>query len=333
MENRSEFEKNLKTGRWLLIVGAFLLCSALLTCVSYLFLEKEKEPVSLADAKEGDYSYVDVKVMSDYFAENDYAGKEHKSYFVWDEKYIYIADINDVTKQKLSEIYDYSYNEKDKEKVPETVRISGIAKRIPSDMRKITISQYNKMFGSEKLTSANFQNYLGKVYLDTYEMPMDESLIGCMASIPFLITSLILFIIFYSKRRRTKKNIERLGDEWESILQEIDSSDCLHYKKAKVYLTRNYFISYQNGLEVFPYENIVWVYPHEYRYNGRVSQKSMFIVLKNSKARKLATISASKKNLIIFDEMYESFLNRAPNILSGYTKQNKERAVITSCSS
>lgn len=326
MEKRSEFEKNLKTGKWLLVVGAFLLCSALVTCGSSLFLGKEKEPISLADAKEGDYSYVDVKIMSDYFATNDYTKKEHKTYFIWDEKYIYIADISDNNREKLNEIYDYSYNSNDKEKMPESVRISGIAKRIPSDMRKITISQYNKMFGSEKLTSSNFQDYLGKVYLDTYEIPMDESLMSFMAAIPLLIATLILFIIFYSKRRRTKKNITRLGDEWESILQEIDSSDCLHYKKAKVYLTRNYLISYQNGLEVFNYDNIVWVYPHEYRYNGRVSQKSIFVVLKNSKARKLATVSASKKNLIMFDEMYESFLNRVPNVLSGYTKENKEKA-------
>lgn len=326
MEKRSEFEKSLKTGKWLLIVIAFLLCSALVTCGSSFFLEKEKEPISLVDAKVGDYSYVDVKIMSDYFATNDYTGKEHKTYFVWDEKYIYIVDLNDESREKLNEIYDYSYNSKEEENIPDSVRIIGTAKTIPSDMREITINQYNKMFGSEKLTSANFQDYLGTVYLDTYEKPMDEPLISCMAAIPQLFVALILFIIFYSTRRRTKKNITRLGDEWDSVLQEVDSSDCIHYKKAKIYLTRSYLISYQNGLEVFNYENIVWVYPHEYRYNGRVNQKSMFIVLKNSKARKLATVNASKKNLIMFDEMYESFLNRVPNVLSGYTKENKEKA-------
>ena len=71
---------------------------------------------------------------------------------------------------------------------------------------------------------------------------------------------------------------------------------------------------------------IVWIYPHEYRYNGSLSQKSIFVVTKNSKAHKLATVSASKKNLVMFDELYNTFLNRMPNVLSGYTKENKEKA-------
>ena len=33
-----------------------------------------------------------------------------------------------------------------------------------------------------------------------------------------------------------------------------------------------------------------------------------------------------KKNLVMFDELYNTFLNRMPNVLSGYTKENKEKA-------
>lgn len=85
-------------------------------------------------------------------------------------------------------------------------------------------------------------------------------------------------------------------------------------------------VSFMSGLEVYDYNDIVWVYPHEYRYNGSLSQKSLMIVTKNGKAHKLATVSASKKNLTLFDEMYDTFLNRVPNALSGYTKENKEKA-------
>ena len=93
-----------------------------------------------------------------------------------------------------------------------------------------------------------------------------------------------------------------------------------------MYITKNYLISYAAGLELYDYKDIVWIYPHEYRYNGSLSQKSMMIVLKDSKTKKLATVSASKKNLNMFDEMYESLLNKMPDVLSGYTKENKEKA-------
>ncbi len=329
MSNREEFEKNLKKDKIYLILGIlFFAFSAISAVIIYLNVQKEmKDVVPLADVKtEGKYASVDVQVMTDYFATEDSTAIEHKSYFVWDDKYIYIVDLNDETREKLNEIYDYSYNQEEDAVAPATVTIKGMTKTIPSNLKKIAIDSYNKLFSENLLTSSNFSTYLGVVYLNTFESPMTSLPMKLVGALPTFVIGVILLIVYLTRSRTTKKSIEKLENKWEQVLKEVDSTDAIFYKKAKLYLTRNYLISYLNGLEVYDYKDIVWVYPHEYRYNGSVSQKSIFVVTKNSKAHKLATVSASKKNLVLFDEMYNTFTNRMPDALSGYTKENKEKA-------
>ena len=86
--------------------------------------------------KAEEYASVDVQIMTDYFAKNDYAGIEHKTYIVWDNQekpYMYIVDLNDKTREALNSIYDYSYAEEEMD-APETVTIKGMTKTIPSDL-------------------------------------------------------------------------------------------------------------------------------------------------------------------------------------------------------
>ena len=329
MGKREEFEKIIKRkGLGLLIVGLFIIVSALVTDAVYYFSNKDftKDAVPLADAKVGEYAYVDVQIMSDYFAKNDDTGVEHKTYFVWDDQYIYIVDLNNKNRDSLNAIYDYSYSEDENATEPEAVRIYGVATSIPTQLRTIAIDTYNEMKGEKSLTISNFKDYLGTVYIDTFETPNNDIMTNLSVSVIFIALGGILVIAYVCVKSRTKKNMKKVEEKWDSILQEIDSSDCFHYKKANLYVTKNYLISYASGLEIYDYKDIVWIYPHEYRYNGSLSQKSMMIVTKDSKARKLATVNASKKNLNMFDEMYESLLNRMPDVLSGYTKENKAKA-------
>lgn len=329
MGNREEFEKNIKKGKVYLILGAIFLVMAIASVVfNYVEAQKEMKNISaLIDVSEEEkYASVDVQIMTDYFATNDYTGIEHKTYFVWDDQYIYIVDIDDENREKLNAIYDYSYDSNEDAVAPEAVTLKGMTKTIPTDLKKIAIDAYNDLFDEDLLNSSNFSQYLGLVYLDTYEDPMTGFPSKLLYSLPSLIIGLILLFCYYKMTNTTKKCIARLEDKWETVLNEVDSADAIYYKKAKLYLTNSYMISYMNGLEVYDYNDIIWIYPHEYRYNGSVTQKSIFVVTKDSKAHKLATVSTSKKNLIMFDEMYNTFLNKMPHALSGYTKENREKA-------
>lgn len=264
--------------------------------------------------------------MTDYFAEVDEGSLNHKSYFVWDDQYIYIVDLNDKNREKLNSIYDYSYNEDENAEAPAPVTISGMTKKIPTDLRDLAISSYNKLFDKNFLTKSNFEDYLGVVYLDTFETPTSVFLGELVYALPTLVVGLVFLLIYFRQISVTKKCIARLGSKWDNVLNDVSSADLIYYKKAKLYLTNNFLISYASGLEVYDYNDIVWVYPYEYRYNGSVTQKSIFVITKDSKAHKVANVSASKKNLVLFDEMYNTFMNKMPNVLSGYTKENKAKA-------
>lgn len=328
MGNKEEFLKNIKKGNITLIIGIVFLVMSLISGIMVFYNKKKEmnELTPLREVKEENvYASVDVSVMTDYFATNDYAGIEHKTYFIWDDEYLYIVDLNDKTREELNAIYDYSYAEEEKE-APSPVTIKGMTKTIPSDLKKIAISAYNELYDEKFLNTSNFSNYLGVVYLDTFESPMNDLSLDLIVCLPTLIIGAIVLIVYFRTNYVTKKCIARLENKWDILLQEMEASDTFYYKKAKLYLTRNYLVTYMGGLEVYDYNDIVWVYPHEYRYNGSLSQKSLMIVTKNGKAHKLATVSASKKNLTLFDEMYDTFLNKVPNALSGYTKENKEKA-------
>ena len=323
------FLKNIQKGKMTLIVGlSFLIFSFLLGIV--LVWEKEKEMKNVAPLgevkKENVYAAIEAQVMTDYFATNDYSGREHKTYFVWDEKYLYIVDLNEQSLADLQGIYDYSYNEGQAK--PSPVFISGTTKNIPTDLKDIATKAYNDLYKEDVLNANNFSDYLGVVYLDTYDNPMMDLSTSLILCLPTLIGGCIILFGYFYKNNLTKKSIRKLGNKWYMVLKEIGSYDTVCYKKAKVYLTRNFIISYTNGVEVYDYNDIVWVYPHEYRYNGVLSQKSLFIVTKDTHMHKLAIVNASKKNLTLFDKIYDTFLKRVPNALSGYTNENKERASV-----
>ncbi len=329
MNKREEFLKNIKAGKITLIISIlFIIMSIISGIIVYYRMNQAMNNVKpLADIEENNqYASVDVQLMSNFFATNDYAGIEHKTYFVWDENYIYIVDLNDKNREALNTIFDYSYRGDKEEEQPDPVTIKGMTKAIPSDLKKIAIDAYNELYGEKKLNTTNFKDYFGVVYLDTFESPMTNITTEFIVCLPTLIIGFIILFVYFRKNSTTKKCIQKMENKWDDLLNEMDASDTFHYKKAKIYITRNYLVNYANGLEVYNYQDMVWIYPFEYRYNGSLSQKSIFVVTKDSKAHKLATVSASKKNLILFDELYDTFLNRVPNVLSGYTKENREKA-------
>ena len=328
MEKSVVFEKNIKSGKKFLIVGTILL---IITCafsilMFFSYQSDMKNPTKLIDIKEeGKYAKVSASVMTDYFATNDYTGREHKSYFIYDNQYMYIVDLNEKTRKELDVIYNYSYDQNEDAVAPNSVEIKGMTKKIPSDLKQIAINAYNELYGEKLVNNSNFSTYFGDVYLDTYESPMTDFSYTFVYSFPFLLIGLIFLFSYFKISHTTKKNKMKYNEVWDKILKEVNDSE-LYYKKAKLYLTNSYIISYQNGLEIYDYKDVVWVYPHEYRYNGAVTQKSIFVVTKNGKAHKLSTLSTSKKNKILFDELYNTLMNKMPDVLKGYTKENIKAA-------
>ncbi len=324
------FLKKINKGKMQLLFGILFGIVTLILAAYFGFdgYQQYKNVVPLLDAKIGDYAYIDVQIMTDYFATSDSKKVVRKSYILGDkEEYLYLAAIDDNVRKELNAIYDYSYSEDENVTVPEVVRIKGMAETIPSDLQKLAIEGYNKIMDEKVVNASNFKDYFGTLYLDTFSSPMSGILSNFYYVLPTFIFSVIFLVGSFNMKRNTKKYKLKFDEKWETILQEVEDEKTIHYEKAKLVITRNYVMSYFSGLEIFEAKEVVWIYPYEYRYNGALTQKSIFVVTEDSKTHKIGTIGANKKNLLLFDEMYETLLNHLPDdVLRGYTKENQQKA-------
>ena len=91
------------------------------------------------------------------------------------------------------------------------------------------------------------------------------------------------------------------------------------------YLTDNYILSYGSGVKLIELKDIVWIYPFITRQRGIVTNKSIYVITNDKKTNVIALVNAmSKKSKAAFDELYQNIINRVPDVLVGYSKENKE---------
>ena len=174
--NAEAFKKSNKKNSTLLIVGICLLVVTIL--LIYLGVKNENKPLpdpenlgSLVANKmfdEDKYVYLDVAIKPYLFAVYETDGKEDdaKYYLVMDkDNYLYILYMK-----------EDKYNELNVDSIKESpIRVYGITKRIPNDIKDLAISSYNELMEDEYLTKDNFKDYVGLLYLDTKSEVNDSS--------------------------------------------------------------------------------------------------------------------------------------------------------------
>ena len=330
MNNAEIFEKKMKAGKGKLIVGLILVAMCVVNELSfYLVMKKTKDnPVSFEDVeKVGQYSCIDVRLISDGFADySDENSTSMSAYYVFDEENMYIASMSKSTNKKFDKIYDYYTKDEGEndESEPEAVRICGLTETIPANLRKYGVEYYNNVFPEDKITNSDFDAYF-KYYLNTERGPEEDFTISSMVAGVFLLVAIIVLACYYRDVRRTKKTLNKYANEMDKIRMEIAAPDTIYEPKAKMFLTKERIINVANGMEIYDFSDIIWIYPHELRQNGYTTQRSIYVVTKDTKAHLIANISTSKKNNLMFDEIYESLLLRIPDAMHGYTKDNRDK--------
>ena len=175
--NAEIFKKNKRRNTILLITSIIFLIGTVF--LIYLGIENEKKklptPISLNSIiregkKDNDvYSYIDVNIKPYLFAvyESDGIEEDAKFYYVMDkDNHLYIVYMKE---EKFNEL-----NIDDIENNP--IKVYGISKLIPNDIKDLAISSYNELMKDEYLTKENFYEYVGYVYLDTKTPVNDSSL-------------------------------------------------------------------------------------------------------------------------------------------------------------
>lgn len=268
--------------------------------------------ISNANNEEGQIISLTVTQKPYVFAEYDTNEKSDKYYFLSDDDYLYIGYLDYDTYKKLN-IDDINTN---------NITIRGITKKVPNDVIDIAIEVYNEETGEKFLTKENYKNYIGEVCIDTVSSLVDNA-IQIFVGIIFIIISIVYFTLYVTRKNRIKKM--KNGSDWNKISSELNSSSTVSYDKYNLYLTGNYIVDGLKGLTVIPYQDIIWIYLYEYRYNGIVCNRKVMIMTRNGKKKEIAGISGIHKSKNNYIEIIENISSRCPNALVGFNNENKNK--------
>lgn len=326
---QDEFLSTIKPKKGLLIVGLLFLGSCLGQIgVAYKNASDEmKKPVSVYDvSKENQYTCIDVQFLTESIATQTGGQESQDAAIAWNTEEMSLVSLTKDMQKDFKDILNYSYTDDEDAKAPETKKLCGYTKQIPSKLKSLTVEAYKEIFGSSNLTLSNFNAVFGSYYIDGSSTPMKDftmnAAIGGMVSI----VGFVILGVYVKNVLKTKKALQTNETRIEEIKRQVGAPDAIHEPKAKLYLTKDYLINYANGLEIYENKDIVWIYPHELRRNGFVQSRSIYVVTSNSKVHIVASLNASKKNNQLFDEVYQEFMIKLPDILHGYTKENREEA-------
>ena len=324
--NSELFYKNKKRNKTLLLVGLVFLVITILLIYFGIKYENQDLPKEIsmneiiADGKDDEnvYSYINVNIKPYLFAvyETDGVEENSKFYFVMDkDNYLYIVYMNEKKYEELN-IDDIKEN---------PIKVNGITKKIPNDIKDLAIKSYNELMEDTYLTSDNFKEYVGLIYLDTVQPVYDSSLyyIGAFLSGIFFLIIIITYIVIILKNKKTLKNITY--EELAKIDAEISGMNESEYSNLKIYLLKEYLVDLGNNIIILKYSDILWAYPYEQRYNGLLINKCIKIVDKNNKRYDVASSKIYNKDKdMILQEILQKFKEKNSEIILGYNNENRK---------
>ena len=323
LKNKHVLNLKKKSKRTIIIGIVMIIISLVFFYLSSVQNEKDNKNIKYfndileSDSKIGLKSYLNISWLSSEFAVRD--DITDAFYYAYDGNYYYIVFLD---KEKATELLKMDLKNN-------PVKIIGVTKNIPDDVKKIAIEDYNSSIedGEEKLTYERFGRVFGNIYLDqtksisTISNISDDYIaivIGVGASL--IIISLILTpvgtIFLLSIKRISDTDIQILDSE-------MNNSNSKFYDKVNVYLTPNYLIILDWKMTYYKYTDILWMYSHEDSYNGIRVDKAIEMLTKDAKTTIFAkTVFLTKNQKSVYDEIWNTIASKNPDIMLGYTNEN-----------
>lgn len=321
--NNAMFKKGIKK------INNYLYAFIILICLSAFFIaigikeNKEKDNnftylndvIETKNNEENVNAYLDITdtpySIAKYENEENYA-----FYIVFDDRYFYIAYLsNDL------------YNHLNVENLSDNpIRIYGTTTKIPDDVKNIALEVYNEGLDEEnQIEMEDFNSYFGEVYLDNTSLQKTDKSFYIISIFP-LAASLIILTTFIIKKIKIKKIIHSLSeDELKKIEKEIEDEKTINYSKYHLILTPNYLITFNQGLNILNYQDLIWIYENRIRQYGITTAVNVFIMNNKGKTINiLSTDGLTKKGKSISKEIISNISSKNENILIGFNKKNKE---------
>ena len=322
----NDLQKMTKPRRFILIIGIIIVTFGLFGGGILSYFISQEEPTNLSEVtEEGVFSKIDVELVTSYFATLTTDSSLEKYYFVTEDGYTYIAKIDDDTFASLKENHDYNYSTDPDAVAPDSVTIVGESELIPDEIKNFAIEYFRDSEGLD-INEENFNNLIYPYLIDTYITKTDTIIDIAIVFGVITVVGLILIMVYMNRQTKTKKSISKYQSSLKTIEEELESSTTIHNEICKVYLTENYLISYNDGLKIIELKSISWLYPYEYRRNGVVTNRSICIYTSDKQKYMIGNINAWGKNKdSAYNEMYQLLLEKTPDALHGYSKENKEK--------
>lgn len=324
----NDLQKMTKPRKFILIIGIIIVTFGLFGGGILSYFISQEEPTNLSEVtEEGVFSKIDVELVTSYFATLTTDSSLEKYYFVTEDGYTYIAKIDDDTFASLKENHDYNYSTDPDAVAPDSVTIVGESELIPDEIKNFAIEYFRDSEGLD-INEENFNNLIYPYLIDTYVTKTDTIIDIAIVFGVITVVGLILIMVYMNRQTKTKKSISKYQSSLKTIEEELESSTTIHNEICKVYLTENYLISYNDGLKIIELKSISWLYPYEYRRNGVVTNRSICIYTSDKQKYMIGNINAWGKNKdSAYNEMYQLLLEKTPDALHGYSKENKEKAL------
>ncbi len=314
---RKEYKKKLRT----LIIGIVLIA------IAFSFKVIGDKEISKANQNIQDLNTIilskgektdkkaSLNIQSKPYKFAVYDNTVNSYYIVSDNKYMYIVYMSPS---------DYTrFNKNDIKTNP--IKAEGITKATTSDIKKLAVEAYNYgLEDSKKITLADFNNYFGEVYLD---LTVNDN---AVATIQYSIFALgmmfgnIIFLVGLVEVLIFARGIRKLDNtKIEELDGEMAEKEAFYYKRAHLYLTRNYIINFGGTFRVIPYKDILWMYKYEQRTNGIKTAQCLKVLVNTGKTYNIANVDIiTKKSRDIFEEIWETIVTKNPKVVVGYTKEN-----------
>lgn len=314
-----------KSQRLLLIIGVVVVIVGLFGGGILSCFIATKEVTSLSEVtKAGINSTVEVELVTDYFATLTTKFEQEKYYFITDKDTTYIAKLDDETFAKLKENYDYNYSSDPNGAPPDSITILGVSEEIPRDIKNFAIEYFQKSEGIN-LNSDNFSDIIYPYLINTYITKTDIIINNAIIFGVITVIGLILLMIYVDIKSKTKKSIACYNNFLSEIEDELSAKNSIHYKLLKTYLTKNYLVNYQYSLKIASLDDIIWIYPYEYRQSGIVINRKIVVITKNGQKSYIGNIKSwNKRKEDNYNDLYQQLLKRTLNALHGYSRDNKE---------
>ena len=276
-------------------------------------------------------AYMDVQGLTTEVAiygdvENEKSYENDRYYIAFNNKYMYIIDLDYETISKLQPLQDYLYSEEENPVTPEPVRIYGKTEEIPDELKDWVLEYYNEGLDEEnQLQKEEFENYFGTVLLNVRD-GVEDTTIQTLIVIISIFVLVLLFashIIFKVEKSKTKKYLKNNGYE-DELAHQLDDFVENKYCKDKVIMTKDFFVDLESGgFATFKYSDVKWLYIYNTKYYGVVTiATNLMVYLKDGKT-KLVCLKSNRSKAEEFMEIFDKICEKVPNdCLKGYTSEN-----------